>query len=52
MHLFFVLSKKYGKYPNIIHEVFNEPDKESSAEVKAYSEEIIKVIRATAIAAN
>lgn len=40
------MSKKYGKYPNIIYEVFNEPDKESWAEVKAYSEEIIKVIRA------
>jgi len=40
------MSKKYGKYPNIIYEVYNEPDKESWAEVKAYSEEVIKVIRA------
>jgi endoglucanase len=40
------MSKKYAKYPNIIYEVFNEPDKESWPEVKAYSEEIIKVIRA------
>ncbi len=39
------MSKKYAKYPNIIYEVFNEPDHESWAEVKAYSEEIIKVIR-------
>ena len=40
------MSKKYAKYPNVIYEVFNEPDQESWPEVKAYSEEIIKVIRA------
>ena len=40
------ISKKYGKYPNIIYEVFNEPDDETWPEIKAYSEEIIKVIRA------
>jgi endoglucanase len=40
------MSKKYGKYPHIIYEVYNEPDNESWAEVKAYSEEVIKVIRA------
>jgi endoglucanase len=39
------ISKKYAKYPNIIYEVFNEPDYESWPEVKAYAEEIIKVIR-------
>lgn len=39
------MSKKYGKYPNIIYEVFNEPDNETWAEVKAYSQEVIKVIR-------
>jgi endoglucanase len=39
------VSKKYGKYPHVIYEVFNEPDYETWAEVKAYSEEIIKVIR-------
>jgi len=39
------ISKKYAKYPNIIYEIFNEPDHESWAEVKAYSEEVIKVIR-------
>lgn len=39
------ISKKYSKYPNIIYEIFNEPDHESWAEVKAYSKEIIKVIR-------
>ena len=39
------ISKKYAKYPNIIYEVFNEPDNESWSEVKTYAEEIIKVIR-------
>jgi len=39
------MSKKYAKYPNIIYEVFNEPDYETWQEVKAYSEEIIRVIR-------
>jgi endoglucanase len=39
------ISKKYSKYPNIIYEIFNEPDYESWAAVKAYSEEVIKVIR-------
>ncbi|PWB23718.1 glycoside hydrolase family 5 protein [Flavobacterium sp. HTF] len=39
------VSKKYSKYPNIIYEVFNEPDYETWPEVKAYAEEIIKVIR-------
>jgi endoglucanase len=37
--------KKYAKYPNIIYEIFNEPDYETWPEVKAYSEEVIKVIR-------
>lgn len=39
------MSKKYAKYPNIIYEVFNEPDHETWWEVKNYSEEIIRVIR-------
>ncbi len=39
------MSKKYGKHPNIIYEIFNEPVHQTWAEVKAYSEEIIKVIR-------
>ena len=39
------MSKKYGKHPNIIYEIFNEPDQETWEEVKAYSEDIIKVIR-------
>jgi len=39
------MSKAYSKYPNIIYEVFNEPDEETWPQVKAYSEEVIKVIR-------
>ncbi|WKL43724.1 glycoside hydrolase family 5 protein [Flavobacterium sp. ZE23DGlu08] len=40
------MSKKYGKYPNVIYEIFNEPVQQSWEDVKAYSEEVIKVIRA------
>lgn len=39
------MSKKYGKYPNIIYEVFNEPDYETWWEVKSYAEEVIREIR-------
>lgn len=39
------VSKKYAKYPNIIYEIFNEPDYESWPEIKAYAEEVITVIR-------
>lgn len=39
------ISKEYGKYPNIIYEIFNEPDYETWEEVKAYSEEVIRIIR-------
>ncbi|RTL59459.1 MAG: glycoside hydrolase family 5 protein [Sphingobacteriales bacterium] len=42
---FKMMAHDYGKYPNIIYEVFNEPDYETWPEVKAYAEEIIKVIR-------
>ncbi len=35
----------YGKYPNVIYEIFNEPDYETWAQVKAYSTEIIATIR-------
>jgi endoglucanase len=40
------MAKEYGKYPNVIYELFNEPDKETWPEVKSYSEELIKTIRA------
>ncbi|MGV3767852.1 MAG: glycoside hydrolase family 5 protein [Chitinophagaceae bacterium] len=43
---FTYIATKYGGYPNIIYEVFNEPDEESWSEVKAYSEALIGAIRA------
>jgi endoglucanase len=39
------MSRLYGKHINIIYEIFNEPDYETWEEVKAYSEEVIQVIR-------
>ena len=39
------MATAYGKYPNVIYELFNEPDYETWPEVKAYSEELIKLIR-------
>ncbi|MBK8090286.1 MAG: glycoside hydrolase family 5 protein [Chitinophagaceae bacterium] len=46
LEFFALMSKKYGSNPHVIYELFNEPDYETWAEVKAYSEELIKVIRA------
>lgn len=44
--LFFAeMAQKYGKNPHIIYEIFNEPDYETWDEVKAYSIELIKIIR-------
>jgi endoglucanase len=40
------MARQYGKYPNVIYEIFNEPDYETWPEVKAYSEEVIGAIRA------
>ena len=41
------ISKKYGKYPNIIYEVWNEPLKISwNDEIRPYMLEIIRTIRA------
>jgi len=42
---FKTMAAEYGKYPNVIYEIFNEPDHETWAEVKAYSEDVIKTIR-------
>jgi endoglucanase len=39
------MATAYGRYPNIIYELFNEPDRESWKEVKEYSVELIKLIR-------
>ncbi len=44
--LFFAeMATKYGKYPHVIYEIFNEPVKDSWKEIKSYSEEVIKTIR-------
>lgn len=40
------MATAYGKYPNVIYEIFNEPDQESWADVKKYSTEVISAIRA------
>ena len=40
------ISKKYGKHPNIIYEIFNEPVDDSWESLKDYSSEVIKAIRA------
>jgi endoglucanase len=42
---FKTIANEYHQYPNIIYEIFNEPDKETWPEVKAYSEQVIKIIR-------
>jgi endoglucanase len=39
------MAKKYGHYPHVIYEIFNEPVRDSWEKVKAYSEEVIKTIR-------
>jgi endoglucanase len=46
VEFFSSMSKKYGANPHIIYEIFNEPDHETWTEVKAYSEAVIKAIRA------
>jgi endoglucanase len=39
------MAEKYGRYPNVIYEIFNEPVRDSWHDVKAYSVEIINAIR-------
>ena len=40
------MATTYHSYPNIIYEIFNEPDHETWPEVKKYAEEVIAEIRA------
>ncbi len=42
---FALMAKQYSGYPNIIYEVYNEPDQETWPQVKAYAEAVIKTIR-------
>ncbi|MDI9522241.1 MAG: glycoside hydrolase family 5 protein [Bacteroidota bacterium] len=46
VQFFSAMARKYKDYPNIIYEIFNEPVDDSWETVKAYSEEVIKTIRA------
>ncbi len=40
------MSKKYGQYPNVIYEIFNEPTRDQSwKEIKDYAVELIRTIR-------
>jgi endoglucanase len=41
------IAKKYGKYPNVLYEIYNEPLKDISwyKDIKPYAESVIKVIR-------
>jgi endoglucanase len=39
------MAEKYGTYPHVIYEIFNEPVKDSWQDVKTYSIEVIKAIR-------
>lgn len=39
------MAEKYGKQPNVIYEIFNEPVNDSWEKVKEYSIEVIKAIR-------
>jgi len=43
---FSALAKKYGNRPNIIYEIFTEPDNETWPELKAYYVQLIQAIRA------
>jgi len=39
------MAEKYGKYPHIIYEIFNEPVEDPWGEIKSYSVEVIEAIR-------
>ncbi|WP_257459836.1 glycoside hydrolase family 5 protein [Archangium lipolyticum] len=41
------MAQLYGNKPNVIFEIFNEPDGESWGEIKSYALEVIGAIRAT-----
>jgi endoglucanase len=39
------MAAKYGKYPNVIYEIYNEPDYETWDSVRLYSNAVISTIR-------
>jgi endoglucanase len=42
---FEAMSKKYGSYPHVIYEIFNEPVNDPWSVIKDYSVEVIRTIR-------
>ena len=40
------MAEKYKDYPNVIYEIFNEPERDSWSDVKTYSIKLIETIRA------
>lgn len=42
---FAMMSRKYGKYPNVIYEIYNEPMEDTWESVKEYATEVIAEIR-------
>ncbi|MDG5813904.1 cellulase family glycosylhydrolase [Chitinispirillales bacterium ANBcel5] len=45
IEFFSEITEKYGDYPNLIWEIFNEPVSQSWNDIAAYSEEVIEAIR-------
>ncbi|MGN0206148.1 MAG: glycoside hydrolase family 5 protein [Muribaculaceae bacterium] len=45
---FGVVTKKYGNLPNVLYEIWNEPEEVEWSETKQYSEELIPLIRRNA----
>jgi endoglucanase len=45
VEFFSMMSEKYGDYPHVIYEIFNEPVRDSWDTIKQYSIEVIKAIR-------
>lgn len=43
---FRLVAQKYGTYPNVIYEIFNEPVNTTWVEIQAYAQEVIPAIRA------
>ncbi|WP_028978545.1 glycoside hydrolase family 5 protein [Sporocytophaga myxococcoides] len=44
---FSTMARKYGKYPNVIYEIYNEPLQDTywKSSIKPYAEQVIKAIR-------
>jgi endoglucanase len=45
IEFFTAMAKEYGQYPNVLYELYNEPVNDSWADIKAYSDTLIKIIR-------